>query len=264
MCHGCHPGLNHLAQTLMSDVASSDFTQINQAPPANDPPAGTTIFTNGSIITMAGGNLKPVEALAISGGTITAAGSLQQVQQSVQGGTTAIVDLQGKCVLPGFIEPHLHLFLSALTVDFLIPLQPWIVSTQQNALRILKAAAEKAEQQGSHWVAAYGYDPSLLQGHPDLDAETLDHNVSTKIGVFVLNQSAHIAYVNHKALELAGINNNTPNPTGGTFVRKDGNLTGVVLEGPAIDMVSKPITKPSAAKFIADCAQKLNEWSANG
>ncbi|KAG8978306.1 hypothetical protein FRB90_008457, partial [Tulasnella sp. 427] len=248
----------------MSDVASSDFTQINQAPPANDPPAGTTIFTNGSIITMAGGNFSPVEALAISGGAITATGSLQQVQQSVQGGTTTTVDLQGKCILPGFIEPHLHLFLSALTIDFLIPLQPWTVPTQQYALKILKSAAEKAEQQGSPWVAAYGYDPSLIQDHLALDADTLDQNVSTTIGVFVLNQSGHIAYVNHKAFALANINNSTPNPTGGTFVRKDGNLTGVVLEGPAIDMVSNRIPKPDPAKFIADCAQKLNEWSANG
>lgn len=61
------------------------------------------------------------------------------------------------------------------------------------------------------------------------------HKVSTTNPIFVVNQSGHIAYVNHKALELAGITDTTPDPgNGGVYVRDaHGKLTGKLVEPPA-------------------------------
>lgn len=248
-----------------SNLPEFDIGQCKDDPVDVD--GGSTIFFNGPIITMAGGTFSPVEALAITGTTITAADSLEHVK-SLVGDTATMVDLKGQCILPGFVEPHLHLFLSALTIDFLVPMLPWKVTTLDAALRILKEAVEKAEKKPStstpKWVAAYGYDPSLVQGHEELDAKILD-GVSTSVAIFVLNQSGHIAYVNHAAFEAAGIDDSTQSPAGGTLVKKDGHLTGKLLETPAIDMVAGKISpKAGPEELKTNSAQKLGEWSAKG
>ncbi|KAG8893844.1 hypothetical protein FRC00_009950, partial [Tulasnella sp. 408] len=216
---------------------------------------------------MAGGTFSPVEALAIRGTSITATGRLQDVQ-SLVGDTATMVDLSGQCILPGFVEPHLHLCLSALTPSFLTPLTPWKIKKRSRALDILKEAAEKVINNPNipddkKWVAAYGYDPSLIEDHLGLCAKTLDE-VSAAVGIFVLNQSGHIAYVNHRAFELANINDNTESPAGGTLVKRDGRLTGELLETPAIRMVSQYIPPLDPATVIRLSAEKLGEWSAKG
>ncbi len=82
----------------------------------------------------------------------------------------------------------------------------------------------------------------------ELNADVLD-KVSTTVSIFIVKQSGHIGYVNHKALDLAGVNENTPNPNGGGKYLKDasGKLTGVLIEPPtyAPFMAKMPAPTPS-------------------
>ncbi|KAG8929816.1 hypothetical protein FRC01_003739 [Tulasnella sp. 417] len=264
MCSGCEPGATVLARILTSNLDFSNATQLDVVQSENDPDdGGSTIFYNGSIITMAGGTFSPVEALAIKGASITAAGRLQDVR-SLAGDTATMVDLNGQCILPGFVEPHLHLFLSALTIDYLIPLQPWKITKRSDVLAILKEHVDKVvnnpDKPDPKWVVAYGYDPSLVEDHDTLNACILDE-VSKSVGIFVLNQSGHIAYVNHRAFEIAGVDDDNQTPG---LVKCDGRLTGELLETRAIQLVATHIPKPDEPTFKRHSAEKLVEWSAKG
>lgn len=188
-----------------------------------------TIFLGGDIVTVDDDN-PTVEALAVSGEKILAVGSRDEVLR-LKGAQTEIVDLEGKTLMPGLIEPHSHPVISALLYD-------WIdVSGFSNAggaevmEKLSRAAANKRL---GEWICAFGYDPILIRDLKALSADLLDEISSTN-PIFIMIQSMHTVYVNHKAFEMAGISNDTPQPDGGTYVKDaEGNLTGMIIEQAAI------------------------------
>jgi predicted amidohydrolase YtcJ len=114
------------------------------------------------------------------------------------------------------------------------------------------------------WLGAFGVDPSRTTPFmAELNADILD-KVSTEVPIVVMNQSGHIAYVNHKAFELAGITDQTPNPGDGGIFMKDtkGKLTGVVIEPSAILAVVKKMPPPSEAD-LAKAMQKTAKYIAS-
>lgn len=185
--------------------------------------------------------------------------------RALQGPSTEVVNLNGRTLMPGFIEPHVHLPLTiqsqlAVPCGSEEPLLP--VST---VISRLKAAVGTLPP--GQWVVGTNFDPSrsspLFQ---DLTANDLD-GVSTTIPVFVLNASTHIAYVNHKALEAANITSSTPNPPGGEIVKgPDGQPTGQLNEASAINLVGALIPPPpNAATLIpATAANVIQQWASTG
>ncbi|KAG8988992.1 hypothetical protein FRB94_001794 [Tulasnella sp. JGI-2019a] len=108
---------------------------------------------------MADNSFSPVDALAIGGGKVIAAGTLEQVKKALApSGNSKMINLKGHCILPGFVEPHLHLLLSALTIKFFVNLQPSTTTSRECAIQKLTDAASKTK--ADRWVAAFGYDPS--------------------------------------------------------------------------------------------------------
>jgi predicted amidohydrolase YtcJ len=97
----------------------------------------------------------------------------------------------------------------------------------------VKAAVDAAAP--GAWVFAWGYDPSLIAGPPQITIQDLDP-ISPNNPVFILNLSEHIAYVNSRALAAARITRETQDlPGGGRYLRDtDGNPNGVIQEAPAI------------------------------
>lgn len=187
--------------------------------------AAQLIFNGGTILTM-NDNMPQAEALAVTDGRISAVGNWEQVR-SQSGTDTKIVDLQGKTLMPGLIEPHSHPIVSALLYD-------WIdVSGFQNIsgdeiMNKLRRAATKAEP--GKWIAAFGYDPILTRDLKALNADILDQ-ISTTNPVLVMVQTMHTIYVNHAALKRAGITDDTPQPELGTYVKNaSGRLTGMIIE----------------------------------
>lgn len=187
------------------------------------------IFRNGTVRTMVAGQ-RPVEALAIAGGTILAAGPSEQVS-ALAGPTTRIVDLQGRTVLPGLIDPHHHYVLSALLAELLHDVGYSKFPTRAQVLSDLTARA--AATPPGQWIAAGFYD-NLLQGG-DLAGADLDA-VSAAHPIFVLYVNGHVGVGNAAAFRTAGISPDVGTvPGGGHFGRgADGGHNGMIYEQPAL------------------------------
>jgi predicted amidohydrolase YtcJ len=173
---------------------------------------------------------QPVEALAIGGGKIIAAGSASDISILAQG-STKIVDLQGRALFPGFIDPHHHTVLAALIAHLFIDVGYGACKSRADTLSALKAAAAKTPP--GQWVRAAYYD-NLLQGG-DLSMSDLDA-VSTEHPVFVWYVNGHVAAANALAFRLAKITQDVGElPGGGRFGRgSDGALNGLIYEEPAV------------------------------
>ena len=207
-----------------------------------------TLF-KGVIITMAGGTFSQVEALVVKGDTIVYTGSLKGAQEPAESGAT-IVEQGDQCLLPGFIEPHLHLILTALAENYLLNLSPLKVTTLDCAKNIIKNAVP--DKLHGHWVAGYGYDPSRVDNHPDLTVDILD-GINKTHPIFIMNQSGHVAYVNTAALTLAGI---TAENAGPNYQIVNGKLTGVIYEQ-AVGKIGSLIPQPDFVSMVQYCQKTL-------
>jgi predicted amidohydrolase YtcJ len=197
----------------------------------------TTAADRGDILFFVNGNILPVDAdfstadaMAIRGNRILAVGDRASVARAVTdaqapGDSARTIDLCGKTVLPGFIEPHMHFSLMA-GLGHWPDIGPFSYDTTQEAIQALKEIAAKTPD--GEWVTARQFDPSLQTGLEALTIEELD-DVSTTHPIFVLNASGHLAYVNSLLLEIAGITKDTPDPEGGEYFRyEDGSPNGVM------------------------------------
>lgn len=185
------------------------------------------------------------EAIGVREGRIIAVGSRSELE-GVIGPATTVIDAGDGTIYPGLVEPHMHYWGSALTLD-------WVdCSTRDGAdvdqiVARLKAAAPVIED----WILGQLYDPSLLPGEPDLTRTILDAAVPDH-PVMVMNASMHFLYVNSVALARAGITDDTPDPVGGSFGRSDGRLTGVVSEMAAMELLLAGLPQLSAEQMVAN------------
>jgi predicted amidohydrolase YtcJ len=197
-----------------------------------DPAAGSdiTVFVNGTILPVDPA-FSVHEALAVAGNKVLAVGSRDQVLAAAGRGAQK-VDLAGRVVLPGFIEPHMHFALLA-GLGHLEDVGPFRRPTLESALEALRAIA--ASTAAGEWVMARQFDPILLDPPRDLTTRDLDPVVPDH-PAFVLNASGHIAYVNSKALATAGISRDSEDPPGGEFGRYEDGTPNGVLYGQAAFM----------------------------
>ena len=219
------------------------------------------ILRGGEIITV--NDRQPqAEAVAIRNGVILAVGDDRAVMK-LKGLNTKVIDLGGKTLVPGFIDAHGHIFnagVQSLAANLLAAPDGDVkdIASLQAKLR--------AWQQGNTgrklgWIIGFGYDDSQLkeQRHPtrdDLDA------VSTELPVLAVHQSAHLAVLNSKALQLAGITAASKDPPGGVIRRRPGTQEpSGVLEEMAFFSLMGILPKLSEAdrEFVAKAGQALYE-----
>ena len=193
--------------------------------PKNGTEPARTIFHGGNILTM--DRARPTaEALAVEGRRILAVGSTADVM-ALADGRASMIDLAGRTLMPGLIEPHSHPLMSALLYDW-VDLSGFTHSSAAEVMAALEQGVEQARP--GAWVCAFGYDPILLRELKSLTADRLDV-IAPKNPVFVMIQSMHTMFVNHAALERAGVSDDTPQPEYGHFAKdKAGKLTGVIVE----------------------------------
>jgi predicted amidohydrolase YtcJ len=208
----------------------------------------TTVFVNGTVIPVDAA-FSEHEALAISGNKILAVGKRDDVLAAAGRGARTI-DLAGRVVLPGFIEPHMHFALMA-GFGFVEDVGPFRYPTFANALEALRRIAAAAGP--DEWVMGRQFDPILLDPPRDLTTRDLDP-IAPDRPAFVLNASGHIAYVNSKTLELVGITRDTVDPPGGEYGRfEDGTPNGVMYGQAAylgILFLNEKITERMQSGFV--------------
>lgn len=188
-----------------------------------------TLYFNGDIITV--NDAQPsVEALLVEDGKIISVGTLADVQ-TLADEKTARVNLDGKTMLPGFIDGHGHIGNAIAGLPKVYPPPNGDVDSKEKLLTALKKMIEKNELVANGWLLATGYDNAFFENeaHPtryDLDEVTKD------IPILLLHVSGHVGVVNSKALEIVGWNKDTPNPDGGVMQRDPitGELNGIIEE----------------------------------
>jgi predicted amidohydrolase YtcJ len=213
------------------------------------------VYRGGVILTMTDATPR-AEALAVRDGKIVAVGTRAQVEK-LAGPKTQTVDLQGRALLPGFVDSHGHVYgvgLQAASANLLPP--PDGEGRDIAALQRLLTAWDTGAQsplKKHGWIVGFGYDDSQLKEKRHPSRSDLDR-VSRDKPVLVIHQSGHLGAANSRALQVAGVTARTPDPTGGVFRRRAGSREpdGVMEEVAFFSVLQRLL-----GRFDADTHQAL-------
>jgi len=216
-----------------------------------------TLYKNGHIYTNDSG-APWAAAMLVRGEEILAVGDEDEVVALAERGTR-IVDLEGRFVMPGFNDAHVHLG-SAGQNALAVRLQG-AATIDELQKRLMKALSQAKE---GEWITGFGWDHTLWPEKRFPTRNDLD-KVSPQNPVFLVHISGHVAVANSAALKVAGITATTPNPTGGE-VEHDakGEPDGMLKEGSAMSLVESKIPPPSNERRKKGIELALADVAANG
>ncbi len=186
------------------------------------------------------------EAVAVKDGKILRVGSTEAIKR-LAGSKTKIIDLEGRLLLPGFIDTHEHCIRRGLQADWVNCRSPPIRSLGD----VVEALAVKAaEKPPGEWVIGSGFDESQWEDKRFPNRYDLDR-ASTEHPIYLGRAGGHNSVANSLALELAGVTKDTPQPPGGNIARDEsGEPTGRLDELAAMNMVRNIIPAPSEEEAI--------------
>jgi len=197
------------------------------------------VLTNCHVLTMNSSHPQ-AEALAIKRNRILAVGTSAEVRTLI-GPETLVMNLEGKTVLPGFMDSHIHF------TDFGQSLTQVNLRDAKNLTEFLdrvKKAASKSPR--GKWILGGGWDQDRMEEMRYPTRWDLD-KVSPNNPVYLTRVCGHACVVNSAALKAAGITKNTPNPPSGTIDKDErtGEPTGILREASAMKMVEDIIPPPT-------------------
>jgi len=209
---------------------------------AQQPSFADLVIVHGHVWTVDPRNSR-AEAVAIHDGHIVAVGSDAEIAKWV-GPATKRIDAQGKSVLPGFIDAHVHFSSGGGEISG-VHLRD--ANTPQEFARRIGEQAKKLAK--GEWMLGGTWDHELWGGTPLPSHDWVDA-LTPDTPVFVSRYDGHMAMANALALRLAGVTRETEDPPGGTIVRgKDGNPTGL-LKDAAMNLVYRIIPPPSEEQLL--------------
>lgn len=188
------------------------------------PKSDATVYYNGDIITMEGESAQYAEAVVTRQGKIAFVGTKEEAMKQA-GDQPKEVDLNGRTLVPGFLDAHGHVWnagFQAVSANLLPP-----PDGEGNSVDQIISLLKNWQTQNPDAVAKYksiigfGYDDSQLKEERHPTADDLD-KVSTEIPVLIIHQSGHLGSMNHKALELVGYTDGVEDPAGGSIRREEG------------------------------------------
>lgn len=196
-------------------------------------------------------------ALAISCDRIVAVGDDDTIRALI-GRQTAVDNLDGRTVIPGLIDAHIHWEGVAHSLK---SVNVFEVPTKDEALRRVAERAQTA--QPGEWLVGRGWTQTMWPDRAFPTAADLDR-VAPHNPVYLAAKSGHAAWVNSQALKIAGITAQTPGPPGASIQHDaSGQPTGILLEGPAMALVADriPSLTPDQTADLMLEAQRL-AWAA--
>ena len=203
------------------------------------------VLLNGKILTV-NERFDVAEAVAVKGDRILSVGSNSEIKSRISE-DTEVIDLEGKTVLPGLVDSHLHMLGTGLSMLMVNCRTPPVKSIEDIKLAVKKRAESLKP---GEWIEGRGWDQAKLDEHRNPTRWDLDE-VAPDNPVFLTRTCGHVVVVNSKALEISGIDKDTPQPIGGTIVKDGhGEPTGLLLEQPAFILVKKNIPPPDLDKKI--------------
>ncbi len=231
---------------LLSACSGEQEDAAPSVPPAD------LVLTGGQIAT-ADPEIGTVEAIAVTGYTITAVGSDETINDYI-GPDTEVIALDGRFVMPGFIEGHGH-FLSlgeSIRILDLMDVKDW-----DEVVRMVSAAVDSAKP--GEWITGRGWHQDKWDSVPEDAVEGVPVNdslsaVSPNNPVRLTHASGHAYFANDAALAAAGIDESTADPRGGTIVRDaDGEATGMLRE------TARDIVDAAEREYIESLAPEERE-----
>ena len=212
-----------LTISVLSAAAARPTVQQPPVQPAD------LVLTNGKVLTVED-ELPEAQAIATRGDRIVALGRAADMRPFI-GPATQVVDLQGRLVIPGFVEGHGH-FTGVGEAQLNLKLMP---TTSWEQIVSMVGEAAKGAKPGE-WIIGRGWHQEKWTSRPTPNVEgfpthaSLDA-VSPNNPVLLTHASGHASFVNAKAMEVSDINRSTPNPTGGEILKDAaGNPTGLLRE----------------------------------
>lgn len=211
------------------------------------------IYFGGDIVTMEGATATYAEAIAIKDGRINFVGSKADADK-LMSDSTVMNDLQGRTMLPGFLDAHSHYSNSLLVANQCKLYAPPSGTGKdvESIMKALKAYADERSIPKGEMIMGYGYDDNVMPNGRLLNRDDLDRAFPDN-PVRIDHVSMHGAVLNSLALQYYGINANTETPPGGVIVRKPGTNEpyGLIMETAFLPVFEKsePITPEQEIEF---------------
>ncbi len=198
-----------------------------------------------------------VEAVALDGGRIKAVGTSREIRDRFSGEAETI-DLEGRLVLPGFTDSHIHF------LDWALVRKQIDVAGSKSQAEVLEAvhAAAGATPPGE-WIISWGLDES---GWPERRLPTrfdLDL-IAPANPVFLRRKDGHMAVVNSPALSEAGLDEDAKDPSDGVLVRDESGRMNGLLKESGVDLVARAIPKPGTNEIIQAATEAIPAAHAMG
>jgi predicted amidohydrolase YtcJ len=177
----------------------------------------------------------PANAVAVRQGRIAAIGPAREIRGWI-GADTDVVEILDGLILPGFRDAHIHPILGGMNL-----VECNLTGLVERDACLAHIASYARANQDQNFIRGGGWLPDLAPRHEHLDTIVPDRPVLLK------SIDGHNAWVNTRALDLAGITRDTPNPPGGIIERDahSGEATGILREWTAMDLVESRLPAPT-------------------
>jgi predicted amidohydrolase YtcJ len=198
------------------------------------------------------------QAVAIRGEKIIAVGDDADIEK-LRGPATKVIDAGGKLVLPGFVDCHIHFMEGSISLG------QANLHGAKNPAEIQHILHEYADKHpGNGWILGGGWNYAMF-GEENLPNKKYLDELFPNRPTFLVGYDGHTSWANSKALDLAGINKDTPNPANGAIVRdpKTGEATGALKES-AGSLVGKLVPKSTRTEKLAALRAGLHWANENG
>jgi predicted amidohydrolase YtcJ len=192
------------------------------------------------------------EAIAIDGDSITSIGSSEALSKEFP--EYRKIDLSGADIYPGFVDAHAHIYgmgerLTKPRLEGLL---------QEQIYRELNSSPSQ------NWIVSRGWDHTLWPTKEFPTRHDLDRNVSTAQPIALTRVDGHAIWCNSRALEVAGIDRNTPDPLGGAILRDDtGEATGILIDE-AMKLVESKIPPATKDDLVRTLRAGANHFAKMG
>lgn len=215
------------------------------------------VYFNGTVHTLDQHD-SDAEAIAIAGTRVLATGA-SDAMLALAGKGAELQDLRGRTVIPGLIDSHNHLLSTGLNAELVDLSRAKTVAAVVTAL-----SARAAQMPAGSWVISSSrwHESQLAERRfptrSELDAAVPGHPV-------LIRRGGHNIVVNSAALRLANVDEATPDPPGGTYVRDtEGRLTGHVIGSPAYSRITSLTPAPTEETLLAAIRRAMRLYSASG
>jgi predicted amidohydrolase YtcJ len=215
-----------------------------------------TIITNARVYTV-NPQQKWAEAIAVRADKIIFVGDAKSAE-SYKGASTKVIDAKGKLVLPGFTDCHVHFMSGSLGLTQVDLTGANTIEEIQKRVKDYAAAHPTLP-----WITGMGWQYPTF-GATALPNKKILDDVMVDRPVYLVAYDGHSSWANSKALAMAGIDRNTPDPPNGKIVRDaNGEATGALKEA-AGDLVERLMPKPTREERLTALRKGLHEANRLG